>query len=218
MIRIRAIIFDLDGTLVDSLEDLADAVNAALEASGLPTHPIEAYKTFVGEGQVRLIEKVLPPDRHGLRDAVLAEFRRLYLGDPTRKTRPFAGIEEALGDAHRRGLKLAVLSNKPDEPTRKIVDRLFAPGTFEVCFGERAGVPRKPDPTSAHEVARLLGVAPGECLFVGDTAIDMNTAKTAGMKALGVLWGFRGRDEIAAAGADWIVAHPSEIAQVLDGG
>lgn len=215
---IRAVIFDLDGTLVDSLEDLADAVNAALESRGLPTHPVHAYKTFVGEGQMRLIEKVLPPGYEGLRDAVLAEFRRIYLGDPTRKTRPYSGIPDAIADAQRRGLKLAVLSNKPDEPTRKIVERLFAPGTFQVCFGERAGIPRKPDPTSAREVAGRLGVAEAECVFVGDTAIDMKTAKAAGMKALGVLWGFRGREEIAGAGADWIVSHPSEISALLDRG
>lgn len=212
---IRALIFDLDGTLVDSLHDLADAVNGALERHRLPTHPVEAFRTFVGEGQVRLIEKVLPPGRQELRDEVLAEFRRIYLLDPTRKTRPYEGIPELLATLQARNLPLAVLSNKPDAPTQVIVQRLFTSGTFRVCFGERAGVPRKPDPASALEVACRLGVDPSECAFVGDSAIDIRTARAARMRALGVLWGFRAREELEAAGAHGIVTHPSELPALL---
>lgn len=213
--RVRAAIFDLDGTLVDSLEDLTDSVNHALALHGLGGHSPDAVRRMVGEGQVKLIERALPADRQDLRDQVLAEFRQHYVEDPVKKSRPYPGIVELLVMLRERGLRMSVLSNKPDAPTRKIVEQLFPKGTFEIVHGERVGVPRKPDPTSALELATRMKLAPSECAFVGDTAIDMKTSVNAGMYGIGVLWGFRGRDEIEPAGARRIVETAAELARAL---
>ncbi len=214
--RHDAVIFDLDGTLLDSLEDLADSVNHALSERGLPTRTIDEIRRFVGEGQVKLIERALPEGRAELRDELLASFRRHYVDDPARKTRPYPGVEGLVVALRERGYRLAVLSNKPDLPTRKLVDHYFPAGTFEVAYGERPGIPRKPDPTSALGVARELGVDPARCAFVGDTAIDMKTAAAAGMFGIGVLWGFRSREEIEAGGARVLASSCDQVLAALD--
>jgi phosphoglycolate phosphatase len=208
---IKAAIFDLDGTLVDSLADIGGAMNHALALHGLPTHPIESYLEFVGEGVHRLAEKALPPGGLEHKDAVLDEYRRYYAANLLVRTAPYPGIEALLDGLTARGVALAVLSNKPDAPTRTLVEQLFSRWPMRAVHGERAGVPRKPDPTAALDIARVVGVQPAECMFVGDTAIDMRTANAAGMLPVGVLWGFRGQEELQANGARVLVRHPSEI-------
>jgi len=206
---VRAGIFDLDGTLIDSIGDIGGAMNAALAAHGLPVHPIAAYNRFVGDGVQKLVERALG-GRDELADAVLAEYRREYAERLLATTVPYPGVLDAVDALAERGIALAVLSNKPQPATQRIVAALF-PGRFRVVYGERAGVPRKPDPTAALEIATALGVAPAETAFVGDTAVDMRTAVAAGMHAVGVLWGFRGRDEIAGAGARALVTTAHEL-------
>lgn len=215
---IKAAIFDLDGTLVDSLADIGGAMNRALAHHGLPTHPVDAYRLFVGDGVQKLAERALPRDRQELKEPVLAEYRRYYAEGLLDRTQPFPGIEGLLDGLTERGVALAVLSNKPDPATRRIVTHFFSRWPLKAVFGERAGVPRKPDPTAALEIARAVGAQPDECLFVGDSAIDMRTANAAGMRAVGVLWGMRGREELEANGAKALVAHPADILPLVSPG
>ena len=215
--KFRAIIFDLDGTLLDTIEDLADSMNAVLGRAGLPAHDVEAYKRFVGDGIEVLVERALPP---GMRDAralraFVAAMREEYGRRWKVKTAAYEGIEELLETLARRGIKLAVLSNKPDDATKQVVEALLPRARFDVVLGARSGVPRKPDPTAALDIARTLGVLPGECLYVGDSATDVQTAAAAGMKPVGVLWGFRGAAELEGAGAKILISRPAEILDIL---
>ena len=215
----RAVLFDLDGTLLDTLDDIAGAMNAVLADWGLPEHPVAAYRRFIGDGAVWLARRVLPDarrDEETVRRCVAA-FRAQYAarGDP--ETRPYPGIPELLEALAGRGLRLAVLSNKPHEFTVALVQRLLGRFSIEPVLGSRPGVPNKPDPTSALEIAGQLGIAPGEWLYAGDTGTDMETAARAGMAAVGVLWGFRGADELTAAGARQLIRHPGELLALLKG-
>ncbi|WP_239576319.1 HAD family hydrolase [Archangium primigenium] len=197
----RAAIFDLDGTLLDSLHDIGAALNHALVTHGLPPHPLEACRSFVGEGVSVLVSRALPPGREDAHAAVVASYRARYAEHMLDHTRPFVGIPELLARLQAEGVKLAVLSNKPDAATRALVTALFPQVPFAAVYGERAGVPRKPDPTAALGVAAELGVAPAECAFIGDTAVDVDTARAAGMVAVGVSWGFRDAEELVSHGA-----------------
>lgn len=211
-----AVIFDLDGTLVDSLGDIGRAVNHALAAHGLPTHPLDAYRRFVGEGVRRLAERVVPAERPELITPVLAEYQRFYAENLLLSTRPFEGIEPLLDALCARGMRLAVLSNKPDPATQTIVRALFSRWPLRAVQGERSDVPRKPDPTGALQLTRVLETEPSRCLFVGDSGIDMQTAVNAGMLPVGVLWGLRDRDELLQYGARWLLAEPLELIARLD--
>jgi phosphoglycolate phosphatase len=211
--EIKAVIFDLDGTLLDTIEDLADAMNAVLGRRGFPTHGIEAYKTFVGDGLELLVERALPGDRRDagtLRECVEA-FGREYAGCWDRKTRPYDGVMEMLGTLASRGLKLAVLSNKPHAATRQAVRALLGGVTFDDVRGAMPGVPKKPDPAAALAIAAQLGVPPRACLCVGDSGVDMRMAAAAGMTSVGALWGFRGEAELRAGGATILVGRPRDV-------
>lgn len=211
-----AAIFDLDGTLVDSLRDIGEAMNHALAAHGLPTYPLDVYRQLVGEGVRRLTERTVPAERPELIDPVLAEYRRFYTEHLLVSTRPFEGIEPLLDALCARGMRLAVLSNKPDPATQTIVRALFSRWPLRAVQGERSDVPRKPDPTGALQLARVLETEPSRCLFVGDSGIDMQTAVNAGMLPVGVLWGLRDRDELLRHGARWLLAEPRELIARLD--
>jgi phosphoglycolate phosphatase len=216
--RSRALIFDLDGTLLDSLADIGESMNSVLASMGLPTHPLSDYRAFVGDGVTMLATRALP---EGRRDdaslaACLAGMREIYAGRATSKTRPYDGIPALLDALAKAGLPMAVVSNKPHDLTCRLVSQLLGRWRFGAVFGERAGVPRKPDPASALEAASCLGVAPADVLYVGDTATDMATATAAGMRPLGVSWGFRGEDELRAAGAFAIAARPADVLEALD--
>lgn len=215
--KLRAAIFDLDGTLADTLEDIATAMNRVLSDLGLPTHAPEAYKDFVGAGVYVAAERALAREHRHLRDEVVERFRTVYWDHLTETTRPYEGIEPLLDALEARRMPLAVLSNKPHEPTHHIVRHLFA-GRFRVVYGQRPEAPKKPDPTVALEIAGLLDVPPDACLFVGDTLIDMETARQAGMVGVGVLWGFRPREELVAHGARALIAHPLELLDLVDHG
>lgn len=216
--RFEAVLFDLDGTLVDSLEDIGEAMNSVLQGMGLAGHTLGDYRAFVGDGSTMLVRRALPEARRD--DATVAEgldrFREVYTGRATLRTRPYDGIAELLDDLASRGIPMAVLSNKLHDLTVRLVEELLGRWRFVVVFGERPGVPRKPDPTSALEVASRLGLAPAAILYVGDTPTDLATARAAGMPAVAAAWGFRSVEELRAAGAERVAWRPSDVLAVLD--
>lgn len=209
----RAVIFDLDGTLVDSLEDIADSMNATLAELGFPIHELDPYRIFVGDGVGMLAFRALPEDHRD--PATLSRcvevMRRRYTQRMHDKTRPYPGIIELLDELGARKVPLAVLSNKVHELTVEIVQHQFGKNRFERILGPKPGIPKKPDPTAALQIATELDLAPEHWLFVGDTSTDMQTAAAAGMTGVGVLWGFRGAEELQAHGASALISHPREL-------
>jgi phosphoglycolate phosphatase len=215
--KFKAVVFDLDGTLLDTLDDLADSVNSVLAANNYPTHDVENYKYFVGDGMRTLMQRTLP---EGKRDnesieAGLSAMRDEYAKRWNNKTRPYEGITEMLKRLGDKGLKLSVLSNKADHFSKLMVENFFPDCHFELVFGERQGVPKKPDPAGAVEIADKLGVLPNECLYLGDTGVDMKTAVAAGMYPVGVLWGFRKAEELVKNGAKVLITDPATILDLL---
>ncbi|MCA8926146.1 MAG: HAD family hydrolase [Planctomycetes bacterium] len=207
---IRAVVFDLDGTLVDSLPDIGGSMNQVLRSLGLPPHPLSAYREFVGEGVLRLVERALPPG-FAAREQAVAAFREVYGARLTAESRVYPGIAELLAGLEARGVPCAVCSNKPHGMTERVVRALLGEASFVCVEGERPERPRKPDPAAALDVARALGVAPSEVAFVGDTKTDMQTAVAAGMQPVGVAWGFRDRAELEEHGAALVVEDPAEL-------
>jgi phosphoglycolate phosphatase len=215
--RFTAMICDLDGTLVDSLADLGQSMNAVLAQEGLPVHPLPAYRYFVGNGMEKLAERALPPDwRQPAKVADMARrMRRVYDDSWTNNSAPYDGIPAMLANAAARGLTLGVLSNKIDELTRVIVAHFFPEVPFAAVAGAREQVPKKPHPQAALAMAGRMEVEPCDCIFLGDTAVDMQTAGAAGMYAVGVEWGFREAGELIDAGARLILSHPRELEELL---
>ena len=213
-----AAIFDLDGTLLDTLEDLADSANEALELGGFPTHPVDSYRTFVGDGMAVLIERILPVNERkpSAIQLVMKAYRAAYDRRWKSKSCPYPGIGELLTDLRARGIPLAVLSNKPQAYTEIVMAHFLGHHRFELILGQREEVPRKPHPAGAHEIALQLGLATSEIIFIGDTATDMDTATAAGMVPVGVLWGFRPEAELLAHGARFLAREPHEIAGLFD--
>lgn len=216
--ELRAVLFDLDGTLVDTLDDIADAMNHALASHGLPVHPPDAYRGLVGEGVARLVERALPEDRQGLHDAVTEELRDYYTEHMLDRSVPYPGVPALLDALVERAVPMAVLSNKPQPATAWMVDRLFDRWPFAAVMGERDDLPRKPDPDGALAIAAEVGIPPAAWLYLGDTRTDMETATRAGMYPVGALWGFRDREELLAHGAVELVARPAEVVTLLNHG
>jgi phosphoglycolate phosphatase len=214
----RAIIFDLDGTLLDTLDDIANAANSVLATRGFPTHPNADYRTFIGEGVTMLMSRALPKTHQdeAMVQACVGAYVQEYERTWNALTKPYPGIAEMLDALVVRGLKLAVLSNKPDHFTQRRVDELLAKWAFDVVLGASDRFPRKPDPASAIETAKRLGVPPAECLYVGDSGIDMQTACAAHMCSVGALWGFRGQEELLKDGAQLLIKKPSEVLNLLN--
>ena len=218
----RAVIFDLDGTLADTIEDIAGAVNRSLSRRGLPEHDIRLYKLMVGDGFGALIQRAIPKESRTREfiEATRAEAAADYAGRCLERTRAYPGVRELLAALASRGIPMAVLSNKPDELTKKCVAGLFPSIDFALVRGETKDFPRKPDPASALDACARLGVTPAgvtpaDVLYLGDSGVDMRTAKAAGMKALGALWGFRGEAELREAGADALLASPLDLLQYI---
>jgi phosphoglycolate phosphatase len=211
---IRAVIFDLDGTLVDSLADIGESVNQVLVERGFPTHSLADYRSFVGDGMGMLIRRVLPEDRRAddaTVDALVNRLKEVYGPRSDRLTHPYDGIADLLDALTERGLPLAVLSNKPHELTVDLVRRLLGAWSFAPVFGQRPQVPRKPDPAAALEIAKCLGLAPPDILYVGDTPTDLETARAAGMPAIAAGWGFRSEAELRGAGATRVARSPRDV-------
>lgn len=210
---IKACIFDMDGTTVNTLDSIAYYANAALRKFNLAPIETERYKILVGNGARKLTERMIKESGGdaALHEPLLEYYNKTYDDGFLYLARPYDGICELLKSLKERGIKAAILSNKPNPTTVKIADSLFGSGLIDLCFGGRDGVPLKPDPTAVFEITEKLGVAPGECLYIGDTATDIETGKNSGIFSIGVLWGFRGREELEKAGADAIVSSPNEI-------
>ncbi len=211
-------IFDLDGTLVDSLEDLADSCNMALSLFELPTHTNEEYKFFVGNGIRELVRKSMG-DAAGdkeLLDSVSINFNMIYQEKCLNKTKPYNGIEKMLCDIKYRGVKIGVLSNKADDFAKKIVSSLFDPCLIDIVYGQKKGLPTKPEPDSLFEMLGKFECPKNKCLYIGDSNIDVATAQNAGVDFCGVEWGFRGYDELKNAGAELIAKTPSEVASIVN--
>lgn len=212
----HAVIFDLDGTLLNTLGDLRAATNHALEVRGLPPHSMEEIRQFIGNGIRLLICRAMPEGTPEAEiDAALDDFKAYYAAHIHDRTVPYDGIPQLLTALRKHGIKVAVLSNKIDSASQQLIEYFF-PGKTDVVFGEHVGVPRKPDPTSCRMVIQQLGVQPEQVLYVGDSGTDMQTAKNAGLYAVGVTWGFRSKEVLLKYGADVLVHRPEQILQILD--
>lgn len=211
----RTVIFDLDGTLLDTLGDLAAAGNHALSAMGLPTHETDAYRFFVGNGVPKLIERILPETSRGEASQALALslFRRYYAEHAMERTRPYDGIVSILQTLKENGVQLGVLSNKDDAFTQSIIAHFF-PQVMDAVLGRKEGAAPKPDPTSLQNMMAELGCSPQETLYVGDSSVDVLTAHNAGVECCGVVWGFRGQAELTSAGADALAFAPADLLSV----
>ncbi len=211
-----AVLFDPDGTLLDTIPELAASMNAVLARLGLPEHDVEAYKYHVGDGIETLARRVLPAHRRdettirqcvsGMRD----EYESRWA-----VSRAYDGISDLLNVLAGRGVTMVVLSNKPDDFTKKVIGALFPDYHFERIVGATSAIPEKPDPTGALKIASELYISPRSFLYVGDTDTDMKTAVAAGMYPVGALWGFRSADELASNGAKTLIAHPMDLIQLL---
>ena len=212
-----AVLFDLDGTLLDTLEDIADSTNQVLASFGFTTHPTASYKLFVGDGEDMLATRALP---EGHRDAATVSrtvvlFHEVYSKRWANRTRPFPGIPSLLDSLVRDGIRLAILSNKAQKFAEAAVSRLLGQWSFEVVLGAQPSLPVKPSPEGALRIARKMALPPARFLYVGDSGVDMRTAASAGMYPVGALWGYRGQAELKASGALTLIATPEELLTVL---
>lgn len=210
---IKAVFFDLDGTLLYTIEDIASSLNSVLERHSFPTHTIEEYCGFIGDGMKMLVTRSLPMEVQEDQDrtnAIVAEFRKSYSVVAVPTTRPYEGIDALLEQLTDKGITLAVVTNKPHEKALAVVEEFF-PKRFEHIVGQREGIPVKPDPTSAKEVQGLLSLQDDEILYIGDSGVDMQLAVSAGYKAVGVSWGYRSVDELRERGAEIILDAPLEL-------
>lgn len=217
MVDYRAVMFDLDGTLLDTVQDLACATNTALRRFGCPPHPEESYCRFLGDGVRNLFRRALPPGRDSEEEIarIVPVMKALYAERWRLHTGPYPGIPELLDAIAGRGLRLAICSNKPDASAREMVEYLLPHWKWDAVVGQRDGVPIKPDPAGPMSIANQLGLAPRHFLYAGDTNTDMLTAHNCGFYAVGCLWGWRDRRELEEAGADTIIARPSELLELL---
>ena len=213
----KAALFDLDGTLLDTLEDLAVSANTVLAENGMPGHPVDKYRYFVGEGLQVLIERILPEEQRieQIIKKLAGEFKEVYIQNWKAASGPYDGISDMLNQLETDGIRLAILSNKPHEFTRMCVAEFFPDNQFEPLFGARSGVPTKPDPAGAVEIAALLRLEPAEIAYLGDTATDMQTAVRAGMYPVGALWGFRAAAELEQSGAARLVNTPCDFLELF---
>lgn len=213
---IKAVIFDLDGTLLDTLGDLTSAVNAAMRHYNFPLLSEDDVCARVGNGVRRLIERSAPTDTtSSIIDDCLKRFQEHYEAHLVERTHPYQGIPAVIEAFHSRGVRMAVLSNKYQAAADRLVSHYF-PSQMALTRGEIPGVPRKPDPTSTQQILSMLNVQPDEVLYIGDSDVDMQTATAAGVTAIGALWGFRDRESLLAAGAEHIAEHPEDLIQLLD--
>jgi len=214
--KYNAVLFDLDGTLLDTLKDLANSVNNSLRYLGFPTHEVEAFKYFIGDGREQMALRALP---EGHRDSVVLaklvdRINAEYVKHWTDNTRPYPGIPELLDALTKNRTRISILSNKPHNFTEEMVNHLLSKWHFEVVLGALPSVPIKPDPTAALQISGQMGLDPSDFLYMGDSDIDMKTAVAAGMYPVGACWGFRKSEELRAAGAMSLIKSPLELLQI----
>ena len=214
--KFKGVIFDLDGTLVNSLEDIADAMNKVLQDLDFPTHGYDDYQYFIGSGLRNLVGKSLP-ETHNDEDQIERCYHlmiEVYRDNCTNQTKPYNGIVELLDELKSRNIKLSVFSNKADALTKEITEFLF-PGYFSPIVGLSVESLKKPNPFEAVEISKSLGLKPEEMIIVGDSGIDMQTATNANMYAVGVIWGYRPKEELIENGAKHILSHPLDLISIL---
>ncbi len=214
---IKAIIFDLDGTLVDSIDDLADSMNTVLREMKFPEHPVSSYYTFVGMGIRKLVVDALPVFHRDEKtvEECFERMTQLYEQNINNKTRLYPGIEEMLDSVVKNGVSISVLSNKADNLTKKVVYKVLKKWNFDFVMGPGSDSKRKPNPENVLHISTSLGVDPTEVAYVGDTGTDMKTANKADMLAVGVLWGFRSEKELRENGADKIIETPKQLSELV---
>lgn len=216
MTKYKGIIFDLDGTLLDTIEDISDSVNEVLKIYNYPTHDYKDYKLKVGNGFKNLIENSFP---EGIDEKVILKglelFIEIYDRNYMNKTHPYEGIPEVLDGLTKMGIKLGINSNKRNDYTNQLVEKFFPDIPFVKVYGERKEIPKKPNPTTALEIAYLMELKPQEVLYIGDSKTDILTAGNAGMDSVGVLWGFRSYEELKEYNASYIVKFPHNILEIV---
>lgn len=211
--KYRAVLFDLDGTLLNTIDDISNSMNSVLDRLGFPIHGRDEYKYFVGEGIDTLVRRALPENHRddatvtGCVSAMIEEYEM----QETKNTKPYPGIPDLLDALHARGIRMSVLSNKPDGPTKSVVSALLSAWEFDAVVGSRPSTPLKPDPTAALEIATLMGIEPERFIYCGDTEIDMRMARAARMYPVGALWGYRTADELRTAGAEALIRKPLDL-------
>ena len=213
----KLVIFDLDGTLLDTLEDLAISTNQALAQNGFPQHDTEAYRFFVGNGITKLMERALPEDQRNEKTVlrVRQDFVDYYSMHNMDYTKPYPGIPELIDDLQKQGLRMAVASNKYQAATGKLIDRYFPAGTFAAVHGQREEIPPKPDPTIVRNILTETGSTSADTLYVGDSSVDMRTAANSGLRSVAVTWGFRPRKELEENGAMFVIDRPEQLLEIV---
>lgn len=216
MSKFKAVLFDLDGTLIDTLQDLADATNHALNHFGYESRPVENFRYYAGNGIAVMIERAMPkgtatPQHVEELKKVMLDYYNVHYAD---RTTIYEGVPELIQQLRQKGFKLAVVTNKVENIAKTILDKLY-PDSFALIFGQREGVPSKPDPTLALMAMKELGVAPEECIFIGDSGVDIATAVNSEALPVGVLWGFRDEQELRQNGAKHIISKPHELLNLL---
>ena len=215
----KAVLFDLDGTLLDSIEDIADSMNNVLARNGYEIHELGEYRKFIGDGIAMLVKRALPDNKgNEAQQRFLKEYQEEYDRNRNVKTRPYIGIPEVLKNLNSRRVKIAVLSNKPDLPAKKCVSDFFPENHFEVVLGQKDEIAKKPDPEGALMIAGIMNILPEHILYVGDSDVDMKTAVSAGMYPAGALWGYRDMEELRNNGAKSLIKTPFEILELLHSG
>lgn len=212
----KGVIFDLDGTLVNSLTDLANSVNTVLTEYKLPTYDIESYKYRVGNGIRKLVERSLPEGKQDLLEPALARFKEIYAKHNLDHTAPYDGIVDLLKALQQQNIKIGVCTNKHDEAAKEIIRIIFGDNIFDEIIGDKQGLKRKPDPGKVLMIAKYWGIKPEEIAYLGDSDVDMQTAQNANMFAVGVLWGFRDAEELQKNGADVLLENPLELLEKVD--
>lgn len=215
---IKACIFDLDGTLADTLESMAYVTNEIMQKYGLKTLPTDNFRYYSGEGADMLMQRALKDA--GDKELIYYEegrrlYREMFAADPMYKVVPYEGMPETLKELKKRGIRLAVCSNKPHPAAVKVIAQLYG-DDFDMVLGQSDAIRRKPAPDGPLMIAGKFGVRPEECMYVGDTSTDMKTGKAAGMFTVGALWGFRDREELNANGADLVAEHPTDLVKISE--
>lgn len=206
------LIFDLDGTLADSLPGISASLNHSLTIHGRPTRPQASIRNFVGDGVAMLIKRALgESDEATLANAVIETFKQHYDTNWHHGTHPYPAIIEVLETLTEAGYPLAVLSNKPHAFTTAITTRVFPSIKFATVLGQRDGIPHKPEPHGALEIAKMAGHTPQDCIVIGDSTMDLETARRAGMRAIAVTWGYHDRERLIEAGATHMIDHPNQL-------
>ncbi|MDA3932264.1 MAG: HAD family hydrolase [Tenericutes bacterium] len=214
---IKAVIFDLDGTLLDTIEDIANTCNIVLEKRGYKTLPLKDYRQYVGKGVKHLIEKMMEASQieKYLFDEIINDYFNVYKNESTKMTKIYPGMVPLLENLKEMGISLNVLSNKPHNQVKDLMPTYFEDNLFNIVYGKHDNLPAKPNPTLIRKMIKELKVKSTEILYVGDTKTDMETALNAGLASVGVLWGFRDEPELVQAKASYIVSSPNEIAKII---